>query len=1106
MRVPDYHQVLPFYNRARFAGLLEGQDIDKKAILFPSWYRPDPARMEELKPHLPLSRYWSFIQVRPSSALVPVVRSPMDFTMLWMLVNFEEAGIPEPRISGKFQQVHYPDVVQRIDLRGRRNEDGEPIGIQTAHLYDGAGELSVEVVPEIETILALIGNETYDDFTTQVRELWTVSSSDAVKQVEASDLGLGKKKSRAVSFTAPDKTEAYLTDYLLNRANAQRIPLLIGNTAVAKSSIIKAVAERLGFRLMDVRCQFMDKLDIEGIIGRVEEPGGKLYSYNAPMREMLETTDDYMAYAASMVDKIDNYISTNPDIPKNELTALGKTKSEFENKAKPCVLFFDEITRAPKSVRQAFTTILNQKTFQGRSMSKCRIVGATNVPVGMPPDLTDIFLTEAVEDVATLDRFEVVQITPAGMFERWRKFASSPVSEKGSSKEGLPRFHEAVLGFIGENDERAYSFESALTALGYDPSVGNIPDAEEISVTPFPNYRTWEYVSEHLYAVQFGKVTFNSDLVEGFLGQNPILSKFLEYLATNYANLVGGGPKTTLSGSPKSDTLLAGVEECIDSGVPVLLLGMSSIGKTTRLFELAKKRKSSSKPVHVIPINLALKDRTDILGAPSMVAPQDELSASLKELGVGADGKPTHPLYKEFSKVSDFGLPEEVTVLAPDYSLQKEIKEAVARGEQVVLFFDEVNRASEAVMSALFEAISDNRFMGTTWNPGEVVVVAAGNYGPHHPDAGRFDPAFAARFSIFRKDNITPEDTENILKFMENKDGAYREGDPFDPVIVEFIRDMTPEDRVTMFSEIEERTISSSASSLRSFSDLNALLSQVKRPVFQGSYLPEETFSDFGTAVSLSAAKADKVGYVNYIQTTLSKIPPNWAGFASEYKVILEGGEERDMKDFHESLLLSLASVDKDAREGVLTNQEMGVVYSEISAYLEFYEQANISVAEERLLTFEAILGSDPRDAIGGISRAQQFLEVFNQKRGHQLLTIEDLVDEDLVGQYIRTFKGNYADEKSYVKWSQDTMEEYMRVHTSPKDPRLGGHLMLELMEGAAAPEWAVAIVVLAEASPEVMKCLEQIDTEDRILRGHALVGEVADKTEVEVWIKKGAA
>jgi hypothetical protein len=61
-------------------------------------------------------------------------------------------------------------------------------------------------------------------------------------------------------------------------------------------------------------------------------------------------------------------------------------------------------------------------------------------------------------------------------------------------------------------------------------------------------------------------------------------------------------------------------------------------------------------------------------------------------------------------------------------------------------------------------------------------------------------------------------------------------------------------------------------------------------------------------------------------------------------------------------------------------------------------------------------------------------------------------------------------------------------------------------MERAAAPEWMVSIVTAAQSSEQVMTCLEQIDNEDRIRRGHALIGEVVDDAEIEAWINRGAA
>ena len=82
--------------------------------------------------------------------------------------------------------------------------------------------------------------------------------------------------------------EKRLEQYILG-AVTDRIPLLIGNTAVLKSASVQALAVKHGMRLVDIRAAFMSRFDFEGLTEKTEVDG-KTYSYNAPMQAIMECT------------------------------------------------------------------------------------------------------------------------------------------------------------------------------------------------------------------------------------------------------------------------------------------------------------------------------------------------------------------------------------------------------------------------------------------------------------------------------------------------------------------------------------------------------------------------------------------------------------------------------------------------------------------------------------------------------------------------------------------------------------------------------------------------------------------------------------------------
>ena len=133
-------------------------------------------------------------------------------------------------------------------------------------------------------------------------------------------------------------------------------------------------------------------------------------------------------------------------------------------------------------------------------------------------------------------------------------------------------------------------------------------------------------------------------------------------------------------------------------------------------------------------------------------------------------------------------------------------------------------------MSAVFEAVSDNRLFGITFDPERVSIICACNLGDSTAGAQSLDPAFAARFSIKHKLNYDEHDVKSLVEYM--KENQYNE----------YLRDwITSQDEkvlLDMISSVEQRCLERSVPSMRALADLNRLLNDEENiEIIQGTVL-----------------------------------------------------------------------------------------------------------------------------------------------------------------------------------------------------------------------------------------------------------------------------
>ena len=155
---------------------------------------------------------------------------------------------------------------------------------------------------EVSVIVSSFSNGVVKDIRPKVMSLLYQMNNTPVKfpVLESFDVDASVSSREMGIKKSTDTVEFQIKTYLQNRSSSERIPLLLGNTGLAKSAMIKSLASQYphdpskgiyGYRVIDLRCAFLDKLDLEGLVQKSAD--GK-FTYNAPMASILTCTDDHL--------------------------------------------------------------------------------------------------------------------------------------------------------------------------------------------------------------------------------------------------------------------------------------------------------------------------------------------------------------------------------------------------------------------------------------------------------------------------------------------------------------------------------------------------------------------------------------------------------------------------------------------------------------------------------------------------------------------------------------------------------------------------------------------------------------------------------------------
>ena len=848
------------------------------------------------------------------------------------------------------------------------------------------------------------------------------------------------------------------------------VPLLIGPTAVFKSATIKELCKKYNYRMVDFRVAFTSRLDYSGLfqIGEVE---GKKYSYACPMEELVVCSDGFREFCKQSYQKLEDIlqkgyiekdVASDGNVVEKEQQTISdeqrekivKLQLQYKEYMKTPVLFFDEITRCSnKGVNGILVQLLNQKRLNDMTFNGCKFVAATNLDIqkGLEREeykmeLETLYDVNTDLDVAYSNRFIPLKVYPEDVQDRWFEWAKSLTSKKGFTD--TPNIHPVVLEFLEKNRDYVYNDKPVIDAIA-----NGLSDNEQRTAV-FPNYRTWDMLSEYLYSIDESASIDNDDkdgaeeklykrrLVEGYISKW-CCDKFLPFLESK------GYKEYDSVKEPVEDTVSDFLDTALENNSPAMLIGPSSLGKTSRVKAYMKKVKlrTGLEPV-LINVNLASKDAVDLMGMPVKQSLTEYVGGGiLKGSGLEEVSKELQNIVKSVSSDIKYGMTDLLTLRAPDKTVKDRFITALKEGREVILFFDEVNRVqSSTVTSAVFEAVSDSRFGGVDFSEykDRVKIIAACNMawegmeedGGGYGDTGTLDPAFAARFSIYWKKEYDEQDVKSWISFMESE----REEGTIDGTLLDFFKDLDTKQALKIMASVEKRTLEDAQPSTRNMLQLSKDIKSMRGRNTSKGFMPK--------------AFNGKILFTDDVQVQYENLV-----FDRQYNS-LEVQVQKTIK-FIDSLLYG-----KDLWESLLINDSVKVGGTSISAsdIVDSLEACSLDLKQYNLKA----MSSDDRDECSntldlvqdladfirsldiktsnkredifkmylGESILGEFTKYFNNTFGTGLdedITIEQLKDDTLIIPYMKLVQRNFSkfsgNTEKIVNYCLALCKDFMDIH-----------------------------------------------------------------------------
>lgn len=933
--------------------------------------------------------------------------------------------------------IDYEDVAERIEITGN------DAGLFTANAYRYEDDIITDSLVNLAAN-GISGGELLEETLREIeyKPKNAVSFSEFMNNVpvdEALDMnsliGSMKKNGSSVSVdTSKDYVYKWLNSYFalpegeeMKSGSREVVPLLIGPTGVFKSATIKELCRKYDYRLVDFRVSFTSRLDYSGLY-QITQVDGESFSYSCPMEELVTCSDGFREYCRKAYAKIEEIIKRGyivkskvssgsviseekADLTDEQKEILEKTKASYKEYMKTPVLFLDEITRCKDAgVEGILVTLLNQKRFNSMTMNGCKFVAATNLNLmngntrhdSLMPELDDMYDVNDSIDVAYANRFMPLKVLPEDVKDRWFEWASGSKVRQGKT---IQNIHSLIIDFLKINPDLVYNESPVLDAIE------NGLNDEEKKAQTFPNYRTWEMLSDYVTESENSKV-FRSSIINGLISAWAG-EKFCKYLKNlGWEEFVE---------TEDTDDVGDFMESSLDAGVPAMIIGPSSMGKTSRVKAYEKKleARTGKKPIR-FDINLSSMDAVDIMGMPTKKSLTEYVSnQSFKSSGMSAVDKELASVIKGIQENQpELGLPAHMTVRAPDLEQKEKFERAVKEGRDIIIFFDECNRVKNPViMSAMFEAISDYRLFGVSFKhiKDRVKIIGACNMShsesssnldgeeADYSNAGSLDPALAARFSIKWKKNYDAKDARSFIRFLESE----RDEGKIDGTLVEFLKQMDVEDVIKTIASVEKRSLENAEPSTRMMYQFSkdVMCMRGKRgsdSISESLFAGKVIFNDATTRKFSSITEDGETNAVvlaNRYYDLCKKIlrdAKDWEPALKGTKVICSGEETTGDE------LVRLLKDMMDAQRAIVTRPmtpESESALADINSATDLVLNAMLrldrEVSESRKEIFEAQLGS---------SFARKFLPFFNENFGtvnDTNITISMLSDEELIDPYV---------------------------------------------------------------------------------------------------------
>ena len=1012
----------------------------------------------------------------------------------------EHEGIIKKIMSGAYGkevllniiEIDYLPVARRIEV----NDSKASILVNGAYMIE-------DIVSDIFINSAANGTKTLMELTDEIKiqskggvnlKEWVDSVEPVKESAEFLDglldsVSKGKRLDVKVDNTGEDFIYSWLDSYFalpegqdMNNGGREVVPLLIGPTGVFKSATVKELCKKYGYRMVDFRVSFTSRLDYSGLF-KMGEVDGQKFSYACPMEELVTCSDGFREYCRRAYDRVsqiltDGYILKDKssdgnsvegekqyldEDQKKELTKLLESYKEY---MKTPVLFLDEITRCKDGgVEGILVQLLNQKKFNNMTLKGCKFVAATNMNLktgdtrhdGLMYELDEMYDVNTDLDVAYSNRFMPLKVLPKDVSGRWFSWADG---EKNLNGKTVKNIHPLIIEFLN-SPEGTVNGESLLynETPVLDAIDEGLTENEKKSQT-FPNYRTWEMLSDYMYKIDDEyEIAVKDDEKAARLYRDTIINglisswaggKFIAFLENKGYRLY-----ESVHGEA-ADDVGDFLESTLGAGVPALMIGPSSLGKTSRVNAYMKKveKRTGLKPI-LINVNLASMDTVDLMGMPTKQTLVEYVGGSkMAAKGLGEVGAELSSIVQDVCKNDEYGMVDTMTLRAPDKTIKDRFKKAIEEGREIILFFDECNRVKNpTIMSAMFEVLSDKRFAGVSFKhcQDRVKVVAACNMAHSemgealewgeagdYSNAGSLDPALAARFSVYWKKNYDEKDVRSWINFMEDQQ---KEGN-IDGTIIEYFKSLPTEKAIKVMASVEKRKLEDAESSTRALLQLSKDIKSMrgaqgpngfKKSLYNGKVIFDDLMVQEFQKINMDASDysvdtgvlgTELHDFVNKIISQSSVWEPLMVGD----KVNLNG---REMSA--QDLIDTLKALDDKLQEVLLralTDEDRRTIKLYVDTALSIVDACNrldYKISDKRKSIFESYVGEE---------FARDFLPFFNNTFGSENdvdITIEMLEDESLIAPFLSKQKarmGSFTSDQ-LVNSMIELMKDFWEVHSN---------------------------------------------------------------------------